>query len=164
MTFTRLGYPCAAFLLAAVALSSQPAQADEPLFYVEAIPFATHIGQDTSYKFNRKIDGIAVLVPLSRNVDVVALHYDNSFNLPTTIVGVSYMPLRLGPVSLGALVGVSNMAAYPANPVKPFVGAAELNIAIGKRTNLNIDAIPCYPTSWCRMAVAVGVQQGVGRR
>jgi hypothetical protein len=164
MTSKGLAHSCAAFLFAAVALTYQPAQADEPLFYAEVIPFATHIGTDTTYEFNRKIDGIAALIPLNRNVEVVALHFDNSFNRPTNILGVSYMPIHLGPVSLGALVGVSNMYAYPMNPVKPLIGAAEMNIAVGKRTFINIDAIPCYPTSWCKMALAIGVQQGIGRR
>ncbi len=164
MTTKGLVHSCAAFLFAAVALTYQPAQADEPLFYVEAIPLATHVGKDTVYDFNRKIDGIAALVPLNRSLNVVALHYDNSFNRPTNVLGLSYMPLHLGPVSLGGLIGVSNMNAYPANPIKPLVGAVEINIALGKRTAINIDAIPCYPTSWCKMALAIGVQQGIGRR
>src|SRR6185312_4205717 len=115
-----------AIAVSIIVTGSAPAMADQPLLTVEAIPFATHIGKDTAYEFNRKINGIGLLVPLSRNVSAVALHYDNSFNRPTNILGVSYMPVHQGPVSLGAMVGVSNMAAYPANPVRPLVGAAEL--------------------------------------
>jgi hypothetical protein len=156
----RIALAIGVFLLAL----TQVARADEPLFYIETIPFSTHVGTHTDYDFNHKIDGIAALVPIDRNVDVVALHFNNSFNRPTNVLGISYMPLHLGALSVGALVGVSNKNAYPMNPVKPLIGALEMNVALGKRTAINIDAIPCYPTSWCKMALAVGIQQGFGRR
>jgi len=143
-----------------------PIYADEPQVYVEWLPLAHHYGGEGNYAFNAALKGDALLVPLdeSDKIEVLALHYTNSFYRTTNVIGLSWMPLRIGAVSFGGVAGISNKDAYPYSPIKPVIAGGEVNVALGSRARLNFVVMPCGGGAWCSVAVAAGIAFGVGQR
>lgn len=152
--------------IAMLLLTATAALADTPQFSVEVLPAAKHYGTTPGgYDFNALPNGVAVLIPLDKsdNLDLIGLHFTNSFYRSTNVVGLSYTPLQVGPLRIGGVVGVSNKNAYPYSPIKPFILAGEVNVVLGPRSQLNIDILPCGGP-WCSVALAFGLRQSLGRR
>ena len=150
-----------------IALLPIAASADEaPAFSVLALPFAKHYGTTSTYQFNSVLKGAALLVPLDRSgsCEGYALHYTNSFYISTNSAGIECTPLQVGPLRVGFLAGITNKGAYPYSPVKPFIGGVLVKATMGRHSAVDFIVTPCGAGSWCKAAVAVGYEQGFGRR
>lgn len=89
--------------------------------------------------YNERNGGLGIEHDLSKNWRLMAGMYKNSFRRDSLYVGGGYLPLRIGPVRLGAAGGM--FSGYGENAVFAAMGAAMIE---SKRWGLNILYMPKY--------------------
>lgn len=136
-----------ALLLAlALPLAVTTARADEaapaatsPEVWINIGGFSRHF--DRSSQYNEKNFGFGIEWRHSAEVAVMAGVYDNSLGKPSQYAAVNWQPWQIGPVKLGAALGVLN--GYPGiERGGTFFAALPMASIEGKRFGINLGLIP----------------------
>jgi hypothetical protein len=136
-----------ALLLAlALPLGATTAQADEaapaatpPEVWINVGGFSRHF--DRSSQYNERNFGFGIEWRHSSEVAVMAGVYDNSLGKPSQYAAVNWQPWQIGPVKLGAALGVLN--GYPGiERGGTFFAALPMASIEGKRFGINLGLIP----------------------
>ncbi|MBL0918732.1 MAG: hypothetical protein IBJ14_08520 [Hydrogenophaga sp.] len=142
---TRVSTP-ALLLALALPLAAFSARADEaapvadkPEVWINVGGFSRHF--DRSSQYNERNFGFGIEWRHSPEVAVMAGVYDNSLGKPSQYAAVNWQPWQIGPVKLGAALGLLN--GYPGiERGGTFFAALPMASIEGKRFGINLGLIP----------------------
>jgi hypothetical protein len=135
---TALLLPLVAFAARADEGPATPV-ADTPSVWVNVGGFSRHFNRHAHY--NERNLGFGLEWRHSPEVALMAGVYDNSLGKPSQYAAVNWQPWQIGPVKLGAAIGVLN--GYPAiERGGTFFAALPMATIEGRRFGLNLGVIP----------------------
>lgn len=125
---------------------SAPAPAESPLWqarsgevWLNVGGFSRHFARNKGYNENNL--GLGAEYRTSPEVSYMAGAYDNSMRKTTTYAAVNWQPWSVGPIKLGATLGV--MDGYPSMAKGgTFFAALPMATWEGKRFGINVGVIP----------------------
>lgn len=120
--------------------SDAPAPAgDQPQIWLNVGGFSRHFDRDPRYNENNF--GFGIEWRRSPEVAVMAGVYDNSLGKPSQYAAINWQPWQIGPVKLGAAIGLLN--GYPAiERGGTFFAALPMASIEGRRFGINLGLIP----------------------
>jgi hypothetical protein len=132
----------AAWALIISTSSIQSCSAAQNELWVNTGGFSRHFQDNGRNETNL---GLGVEYRIRDDVSVMAWQHKNSLGLRTRYVAVNYQPLQLGPIKIGASVGV--MDGYPhMKNGGGFFAALPMATYEGDRFGLNFGVIPNIPS------------------
>ncbi len=124
---------------AARADEASAAAADQPQIWINVGGFSRHFDRDPRYNENNL--GFGIEWRRSPELAVMAGVYDNSLGKPSQYAAINWQPWQIGPVKLGAAIGVLN--GYPAiSRGGTFFAALPMASIEGRRFGINLGLIP----------------------
>jgi hypothetical protein len=133
-----LALPLAAFAARADEGPTTPA-ADAPSVWINVGGFSRHFNRQANY--NERNFGFGLEWRHSPEVALMAGVYDNSLRKHSQYLAVNWQPWQIGPVKLGAAIGVLN--GYPAiERGGTFFAALPMASIEGRRFGINLGVIP----------------------
>ena len=135
-----LALPLAGFgVSAARADEASAAAADQPQIWINVGGFSRHFDRDPRYNENNF--GFGIEWRRSPELAVMAGVYDNSLGKPSQYAAINWQPWQIGPVKLGAAIGILN--GYPAiSRGGTFFAALPMASIEGRRFGINLGLIP----------------------
>lgn len=132
--------PLAAFAASSARADEAPlAAADQPQIWINVGGFSRHFDRDPNYNENNF--GFGIEWRRSPELAVMAGVYDNSLGKPSQYAAINWQPWQIGPVKLGAAIGVLN--GYPAiSRGGTFFAALPMASIEGRRFGINLGLIP----------------------
>lgn len=132
--------PLVVFAAASARAEETPAPvADQPQVWINVGGFSRHFDRDPRYNENNF--GFGIEWRRSPELAVMAGVYDNSLGKPSQYAAVNWQPWQIGPVKLGAAIGVLN--GYPAiSRGGTFFAALPMASIEGRRFGINLGLIP----------------------
>lgn len=113
--------------------------ADKPEVWINVGGFSRHFDRRSDY--NERNFGFGIEWRHSPEVAVMAGVYDNSLGKPSQYAAVNWQPWQIGPVKLGAALGLLN--GYPGiERGGTFFAALPMATIEGKRFGVNLGLIP----------------------
>jgi hypothetical protein len=113
--------------------------AEQPQIWINVGGFSRHF--DRGSRYNENNFGFGIEWRRSPQVAVMAGVYDNSLGKPSQYAAINWQPWQIGPVKLGAAVGLLN--GYPAiERGGTFFAALPMASIEGRRFGINLGLIP----------------------
>lgn len=113
--------------------------ADTPSVWLNIGGFSRHFNREARY--NERNFGVGLEWRHSPEVALMAGVYDNSLRKPSQYAAVNWQPWQIGPIKLGAAIGVLN--GYPAiERGGTFFAALPMATLEGRRFGVNLGVIP----------------------
>ncbi|MCU0940955.1 MAG: hypothetical protein MUE35_00195 [Hydrogenophaga sp.] len=112
---------------------------ENPQIWINVGGFSRHFNRDANYNENNL--GLGIEWRPSNELAVMAGVYDNSIGKSSQYAAVNWQPWQIGPVKLGAAIGLMN--GYPAvERGGTFFAALPMATIEGKRFGVNLGLIP----------------------
>lgn len=124
---------------ASAATAEHPHTTDKPQIWVNLGGFSRHFETDKGYNENNL--GLGLEYRTSAEIAYMAGAYYNSVHKTTSYAAVNWQPWHLGPVKLGAALGVMNGYPSMANGGS-FFAALPLASVEGRHFGINLGVIP----------------------
>lgn len=126
-------------------------EADPKALWVNVGGFSKHFEDRGRNETNL---GLGAEYRLRSDVSIMAGYHENSLRLRTKYSAVNYQPLMLGPLKIGASVGV--MTGYPAmNKGGSFFAALPMVTYEGNHVGFNFGVIPNVPSKYVEGAFVI---------
>lgn len=118
---------------------AEPGSAYKPQFWVNLGGFSRHFASDKGYNENNL--GLGLEYRTSPEIAYMAGAYYNSVRKTTSYAAVNWQPWQLGPVKLGAALGVMNGYPSLANGGS-FFAALPMASVEGRHFGINFGVVP----------------------